>query len=72
MADLVNNAGAVSNLLRQPATLTQTNNVQQATQKFFDLVANGVPSTKVQPAEKSAGSSRSGNLPRGSLVDMLA
>ena len=46
-------------------------NPQQVNQKFIDLMANGAKPTTVQPAGRSAGASK-GNLPRGSLVDILA
>jgi hypothetical protein len=72
MVDYTSSTGPVSNALRAPATVATLNNPQQVNQKFIDLMANGAKPTTVQPAGRSAGSSKSGNLPRGSLVDILA
>ena len=71
MVDSVNNSGPVSTLLRAQSTnpITIPNNPQKP---IIDQQANGAKPTTVQPAVKSAGSSKNENLPRGSLVDILA
>jgi hypothetical protein len=73
MADSsITSTGPISTLLRaQTTNLTALTNSQQATQKLIDQLADGAKPSTVQPAVKTAGASK-GNLPRGSLFDILA
>ena len=72
MVDSINNgAGPVSSLLRAQQTGTINLNANTPQKPIIDQLANGARPTTVQPAEKSAGSSKGDKLPRGSLVDIL-
>ncbi len=70
MVDSINNGGPISTLLRAQSTIASLNNSQQTTQTIIDRAANGAKPTTVQPTTKIV--SPNDNLPRGSLVDILA
>jgi|GEM_PF-2754996 hypothetical protein len=73
MVDSINGGGPVSTLLRaqqQAPLINAVHNSQHATQKLIQQVANGAKPTTVSPSAKIV--SPNENLPRGSLVDILA
>jgi hypothetical protein len=71
MVDSVNNNGQVSSLLRAQAvgTVALNRTSQQATQTLLNQTVNGANPPAVKQGSKPAGVS--GNVPRGSLVDIL-
>jgi len=75
MVDPINNTGPISTLLRAQAagapTVTAANS-QRPTQTLINQNANGAKPTTVQPSFKASGAPKGDNLPRGSIVDILA
>jgi hypothetical protein len=72
MVDSINSSAPISTLLRaQTAGLSTLNNSRQPAQTLINQLTNGARPTTVQPSAKGAGTSK-GNLPRGSLVDIVA
>jgi hypothetical protein len=68
--DPINNSGAISSLLRaQSVGIIALNSNKQATQALITQLAKGVKPVAVST---NAGNNAGGNLPRGSLVDILA
>ena len=72
MADPIKNVIASQTLVRaQAIDVASLRTGQKATQTIINQLANGARPVTVQPSIKTAGASK-GNLPRGSLVDILA
>ena len=69
MVDSLKYSNSVSSLPRTP--IATANAGQFAARTLIDAQANGAKPSTVQPAVKGAKSPK-GDLPRGSLVDILA